>query len=88
METKGEILLRIGETSPHRFLEVNSLPINCDILLGQDWMETFGHQFQIPSLGITLPTYSKTLVRLPTTERGNRLVEAKNYKKIFSVRQV
>jgi hypothetical protein len=76
VETKGQVELCIGETSPHKFLVVDILPINCDILLGQDWLERFGYQFQILSLGITLPAYSETLVRLPTTERGNRLVEA------------
>jgi hypothetical protein len=53
METKGQIDLRIGENSPHKFLVVKSLPMNCDILLGHDWQERFGYRFQIPSLGIT-----------------------------------
>ena len=73
LETKWQTDLRIGETSPHRFLVVNSLPMNCEILLG---LERFGYQFHIPSLGINLPAYSETLVRIPTTEQGNRLVEA------------
>ena len=55
---------------------VNSLPMNCEILLGQDWLERFGYQFHIPFLGINLPAYSETLVRIPSTEQGNRLVEA------------
>jgi hypothetical protein len=76
LETQGQIDLRIGETSPHRFLVVNSLRMNCELLLGQDCLEIFGCQFQIPSLGINLPAYSETLVRVPTTEHGNRLVEA------------
>ena len=76
LETKGQIELRIGETSSHKFLVVNSLPMNCEILLGQDWLEKFGYQFQIPSLGINLPACSETLVRIPTTAQGNRLVEA------------
>jgi len=50
--------------------------MNCEILLGQDWLERFGYQFQIPSLGINLPAYSETLVHIPTSEKGNRLVEA------------
>jgi len=49
--------------------------MNCEILLGQDWLERFGYQFQIPSLGINLLAYLETLVRIPTTEQGNRLVE-------------
>ena len=69
LETKGQIELRIGETSPHEFL-VNSLPMNCEILLGQDWLERFGYQFQIPSLGNNLPAYSETLVRIPTAAQG------------------
>jgi hypothetical protein len=54
-----------------------NIALNCDILR-QDCLERFGCQFQIPSIGvdITLPAYSKTLVRIPTTERGCRLVEA------------
>jgi hypothetical protein len=68
METKGQVELCKGETSPHKFLLVDFLPVNCDILLGQDWLEKFGYQFQIPSLGISLPAYSETLVRIPTTE--------------------
>jgi len=55
---------------------VKELPINCDILIGQDWLERFGYQFQIPSIGITLPAYSETVVRIPTTEKGSRLLEA------------
>jgi hypothetical protein len=50
--------------------------MNCEILLGQDWLERFGYHFQIPALGINLPAYSETLFRIPTTEQGNRLVEA------------
>jgi hypothetical protein len=52
METKRQNDLRIGETSPHEFLFVGDLPMNCDILLEQDWLERFGYQFQIPHLGI------------------------------------
>jgi len=55
---------------------VGDLPIKCDILLGQDWLERFGYQFQIPELGINLPAYSETLVRIPTTEKGSRLLAA------------
>ena len=42
----------------------------------QDWLERFGYKFKITSLGISLPAYSETLVRIPTTEEGNRLFEA------------
>jgi len=83
LETKGQINLRIGETSPHKFLVVNSLAMNCEILLGQDWLERYGYQFQIPSLGINLPAYSETLVHIPTTEKGNRLVEAQELQENF-----
>jgi hypothetical protein len=48
--------------------------MNCEILLGQAWLERFGYQFHIPSLGINLSGYSETLVRIPTAQ-GNRLVE-------------
>ena len=50
--------------------------MNCEKIFGQDWLERFGYQFQIPSLRINLPAYSETLVRIPTTAQGNRLVEA------------
>ena len=46
------------------------------MLIGQDWLEKFGYDFQIPSLGITLPAYSETIVRIPTQEKGTRLTEA------------
>jgi len=89
LETKGQITLRIGDTSPHTFLVVNSLPMNCEILLGQDWLERFGYQFQIPSLGNNLHAYSETLVRIPTTEKGNRLFEAQELQdKVFCASSV
>jgi hypothetical protein len=75
MALKGRTQLNIGDTSLHDFLVVDKLPMTYDILLGQDWLERFGFNLQIPSLGITLPAYSETLVRVPTKEKGNRLVE-------------
>ena len=71
---KGKLTC-VGEAS-HEFMLVRNLPVNCDILLGQDWLERFGHQFQIPDLGINLPAYSETVVQIPTTEKGSQLVEA------------
>ena len=41
--------------------------MNCEVPLRQDWLERFGYQFQLPSLGI-IPAYSETVVRVPTTE--------------------
>ena len=76
MEANGYVELCIGETPSHEFLVVERLPMNCELLLGQDWLERFGYQFQIPDLGITLPAQSETFVRIPTTEQGSRLVEA------------
>jgi hypothetical protein len=76
MQIKGQTKLSIGDTSPHDFLVVDKLPMNYGLLLGQDWLEKFVFNLQIPSLGITLPAYSKTLVHIPTREKGNRLVEA------------
>jgi hypothetical protein len=83
MATKGCVDLCIGETSPHKFLVVQELPMNCEVLLGQDWLERFGCRFKIPSVGvdIVLPAYSETLVRIPTTENGSRLVEAQELQK-------
>jgi hypothetical protein len=75
IETKGKVDLCIGETSPHEFTLVGDLPMKCDILLGQDRLERFGDQFRIPDLGINFPAYSETLVRIPTTEKGSRLLE-------------
>jgi hypothetical protein len=66
----------IGDTSPHNFLVLETLPMNYDLTLGQNWLEKIGFKFQIPSLGVTLPAYSETLVRIPTQEKGNRLVAA------------
>ena len=50
--------------------------MNYNMLLGQDWLERFGFNLQMPSLGINLPAYSETLVRIPTKEKENRTVEA------------
>jgi hypothetical protein len=50
--------------------------MDCDLLIGQDRLERFRYQFLIPSVGINLPAYSETLVRIPTVENGSRLVEA------------
>jgi hypothetical protein len=36
MATKGCVDLCIGETSPHKFLVVQELPMNYEVLLGQD----------------------------------------------------
>jgi hypothetical protein len=76
MDTKGQIDLCVGETSSHEFMLVKKLPMNCDLLLGQDWLERFDYQFQIPDLGINLPAYSEPVVRIPTSEKGSRLIEA------------
>jgi len=76
METRRQTELCLGETSPHEFMIVSELPMECDLVIGQDWLERFGYQFQIPNLGINLPAYSETLVRVPTTEKGARLIEA------------
>jgi len=68
---------------------VGNLPVNCDILLGQAWLERLGYQFQIPDIGINLPAYSETLVRIPTTEKGSQLVEAQEMEEnIFCVSSV
>jgi hypothetical protein len=71
MQIKGQTKLNIGATSPYDFLVMDKLPMNYDLLLGQDWLGKFGFNLQIPSLGITLPAYSETLVRIPTQKRGN-----------------
>ena len=76
METTVQVMLYIGETLPHEFLVVKKLPIDCEVLIGQDWLERFAYQFQIPELGITLAAYSETIVRITTTKKGNRLVES------------
>ena len=49
METKGQITLCIGETFPREFLVVENLPMDCEVLLGQDWLVRFGYCFQIPA---------------------------------------
>jgi hypothetical protein len=70
MEKKGQINLTISGTSAHEFTVINDLPMDCDMLIGHDWLERFGYQFKIPSLGINLPAYSETVVRIPTREKG------------------
>ena len=69
MEINGQTKLSIAETSPHNFLVKEKLPMNYDLLLGQDSLERFGLNFQIPSLGINLPAYWETLVRIPKRKR-------------------
>jgi hypothetical protein len=76
METKGQTELSLGETHPHDFMVISELPMDCDVLIGQDWLERFGYQFQIPNLGIHLPACSETLNRVPTSEKGTQLTEA------------
>ena len=57
--------------------------------MGQDWLKGFGYYLQIPSLGITLPAYSENVVRIPTTDRVIRLVEAqKLQEKVFCASSV
>jgi hypothetical protein len=68
--------LPVRDTLPHTFLVLESLPMDYDVILGQDWLERFSFQLQIPSLGFKLPAYSETLVRVPTQVTGSRLVEA------------
>ena len=57
---------------------VEKHPLDCAVLLGQDWLECFGCRLHIPSVkvDIILPAYSETLVRIPTTEKRSRLVQA------------
>jgi hypothetical protein len=86
MET-GQIDLCIGETS-HEFMLVGNFPTGCDILLGQDWLGRFGYRFQIPDLDINLPAYSENLVRIPTTEKGSRVVETEEQENIFCTSSV
>jgi len=42
LETKGQVDLSLVETSPHTFCG-KFLPMNSDVLLGQDWLERFGY---------------------------------------------
>jgi hypothetical protein len=78
MKTRGYIELSIGDASFHRFLVVENLRMNCEVILGQGWLERFVFQLRIQSVGldIFLPAYSETVVRIPTTEKGSRLIEA------------
>jgi hypothetical protein len=77
MEIKGQTKLSIGDTTPYDFLVRDKLPTNYDLLLGQDWLENFGLNLQIPSLGITL-----------AREKGNRSVEAQFQENIFCASSV
>jgi hypothetical protein len=83
METRGQIDLCVEETSPQEFMLVSELPMNCDILLGQNWLERYGCQLQIPSLGITLPAYSYSGAisnyRERTTVSGSKRVARKHF---------
>jgi hypothetical protein len=77
LEIKGQVELSINDAPPHSFLITDQLPRNHDIILGQDWLEKVGYNFQIPSLGIILPAYLETLVKIPTKEKGAHLIESK-----------
>ena len=68
----------VMETKGYKFVVVEKLPLDCAVLLGQDWLECFGCRLHIPSVkvDIILPAYSETLVRIPTTEKRSRLVQA------------
>ena len=68
MATTGQTEISLGETSLHDFMIVSELPMDFDVLIGQDWLERFGYQFQIPNLGINLPACFETLIRIPTSE--------------------
>lgn len=48
MQIKGQTKLMIDDTSPHDFLVMDELPMNYD-LLGQNQLEKFGFNLQIPS---------------------------------------
>ena len=50
LDIKGKIHLRTGKISLHKILVVNTLPMKCEISLGQHWLERFVYQFQIPFL--------------------------------------
>ena len=50
--------------------------MKCDVLLGQDWLERFGYEFWMLPLSMTFSAYLETVVRVSTTEKGYRLVEA------------
>jgi hypothetical protein len=41
IETKGNVGLYIGETSPHEFILKFDLPMKCDTMLGQECLERF-----------------------------------------------
>jgi hypothetical protein len=70
MQTEGQVDLSVGETSPHEFMLVQELPMDCELVIGQDWLGRFGYQFSVPTLGINLPAYSETIVRIPTNVKG------------------
>jgi hypothetical protein len=76
LNIEGQTDLIVGDSSPHKFLVLEKLPMDYDVILGQDWLERFGFQIRIPSLDVTLPAYSETLVRIPIHATGYRLVEA------------
>jgi hypothetical protein len=53
---------------------VDRLPRNLDIILGQDWLEEAGYNFQKRE-PIMIPPYSEQVIRCRTSERGVCFIE-------------
>ena len=76
IKVSGFIDLSLNEGETHEFQVIETLPLNYDLVIGQDWLKRFGVQFSIPTLGVTIPARSEKIVKFPTNETGTRLIES------------
>jgi hypothetical protein len=56
------------------FYIVDNLPRNLDLILGQEWLLQNDYMMTCPKI---IPPYSESVVKVPTKERGVRLIDKK-----------
>jgi hypothetical protein len=65
------IMLQVNN-SREMFYVVESLPRNLDLILGQEWLLQNGYMMTCPK---SIPPFSESVVKAPTTERSVRLID-------------
>jgi hypothetical protein len=77
IDIKGQVKLQIKNTLEPLNLfcyVVDNLPRNLDIILGQDWLDKAGYEFQ-KKISTIIPPYSEQVVKCKTNEKGTRFIE-------------